>query len=364
MPKKETATQAELFTIEGNVANRNLVRELSTNPGDHLRNVDISMIAIRPDRFNARIKPEGMNEEMWNQILMIPDLAEKIYANNGPIDPILGDFHNDGNFYINNGERRFRAIWYLLNAGNEVYPNGDAIANVQVLLNPKGTTDLQRKKRMYSTNDNLPFTPMQKAHFFLSFTQAPYNLTHDQIGEEFKVSRQTIDNYIRATTLSLELQEQIDTGELKMTNVLGDIRKEKAAAKNKEGDDEPIITGVLADKQDKDKKEGEKIRGDEDEFEMEDNRVGSVGGVGRPKEDNSSGSHTIGKDAIYMRQQKEALFKVFFNRYNVLFEISRKLIVADKPEDETDEERAPVLFQKRHDHTLEKLMNEYDLTVK
>lgn len=139
---------------------------------------------------------------------------------------------------------------------------------------------------------------------------------------------------------------------------------DKAEAKKKTSEDEPIITGTLADQLEKDKKEGEKLHGDEDEFELEDNRVGPVGGVVGLKEDRSSGEHTVGKDSIYMRQQKEALFKVFFNRYNVLFEISRKMIIADKPEDETDEERAPVLFQKRHDHTLEKLMNEYDLTVK
>lgn len=341
MPKKETATQAELFTLEGNVANRNLIRELSTNPGDHLRNVDISMISIRPDRFNARIKPEGMSEEIWNQILMIPDLAEKIYANNGPIDPILGDFHNDGNFYINNGERRFRAIWHLLNAGNEVYPNGDAIANVQVLLNPKGTTDLQRKKRMYSTNDNLPFTPMQKAHFFLSFTQAPYNLTHEQIAEEFKVSRQTIDNYIRATTLSPELQEQIDTGELKMTNVLGDIRKEKA--KDKKGtatidlDSGEILT------------EGQERKiADEDEFLDQDNTK-NFGGSKHMGEDRSSNEVVIGKDAIYMDGQKLALWKQFVHRYEKL-----KIAIHDI-------NRSTKAWE---DELAEQLKNEYNLTVK
>lgn len=352
MSKNKIPHQAELFTIEGNVANRNLVRELSTNPGDHLRNVDISMISIRPDRFNARIKPEGMNEEMWNLILMIPDLAEKIYANNGPIDPILGDFHNDGNFYINNGERRFRAIWHLLKSGNEVYPNGDAVANVQVLLNPKGTTDLQRKKRMYSTNDNLPFTPMQKAHFFLSFTQTPYNLTHEQIAEEFKVSRQTIDNYIRATALSPELQDQIDTGELKMTNVLGDIRKEKAKDKKgtatvdlesgeilTEGQERKIAEEVAAK---------DKLRGDEDEFLDQDNTK-NFGGSKHMGEDRSSNEVVIGKDSIYMDGQKLALWKVFVHRYEKL-----KIDIMDG-------NRSTKAWE---DELAEQLKNEYNLTVK
>ncbi len=363
---KPTQKLPELpFQIEGNVANRALVRELSTNPGDRLRNVDISLISIRPDIFNARIKPEGMLEEMWEKILMIPDLAQKIYANNGPIDPLLGDFHVDGRFYITNGERRYRAIRHLITNGKEFYSNEkDLISNVVVLMNPYGTTDLQRKKRMYATNDNLPFTPMQKAHYFASFTLPPYNLTHDQIGEEFKVSRQTITNYVLAASLPMDVQEKIDSGEIKITNAIAEVRKEKSDAKKKTGDEELIITGALADKQEKDAAAKGKKRGDEDEFELEDNSSGSVGGVGRPKEDNSSGSHTIGKDAIYMRQQKEALFKLFFNRYNVLFEMARKLIVADKPEDEEDEERAAIIYQKRHEHAVEKLMNEYDLTVK
>lgn len=365
MKNKQNISIPELpFIIEGNVANRNLVRELSRDPGDRLRNVDISLISIRPDVFNARIKPDHISEDLWEQMLMISDLAEKIFANNGPIDPILGDFHNNGNFYITNGERRYRAIKHLMASGKELYPNGKNVATVEVLMNPFRTTDLQRKKRMYATNDNLPFTIMQKAHYFASFTHAPYNLSHEDIAVEFKVSRQTIDNYISAASLSAELQEKIDSGELKMTNVLGDIRKEKADAKKKSTEDEPIITGALADKQEQAEKEKEKLRGDEDEFELEDNHVGPVGGIGRPKEDSSSGAHAIGKDSIYMRQQKEALFKVFFNRYNVLSETSRKLIVTDKPEDEEDEERGAILYQKRHDHTLSKLMDEYDITVR
>lgn len=364
MPKHSDSQTLIPFSIEGSVANRNMVRELSKN-ADYMRKVDISLIRIRPDRFNARIKPEGMSEDMWNHMLMIPDLADKIFYNCGPADAILGDFREDGLFYITNGERRFRGLTHLLATERTEYPDKSPVSEVIVILNPSGTTDLDRKKKMYTTNDNLPFTPMQKAHYFASFKVDPYNLTHEQIAEEFKVSRQTIDNYVLAATLPPDIQEKIDSGEIKISNALGEYRKEKSSKKKTEaGGNVDLLSPSQEYHKEEKEKEQEKLRGDEDEFMEQDNSVGFAGSKGGPSEDRSSGAHAIGKDSIYMQQQKEAIFKRFFNRYTVLFEGARQLVVADKPEDEVDEERSVILHQKRHDHAMNKLMMEYDITVK
>lgn len=368
MAKQSATTQQPvLFTIEGNLANRNAIREIATN-ATHLYKVDLDIIKIRPDRFNARVKPAEMSEEMWEQVLMIADLADKMYANNGPADPPLGDFHKDGGFYINNGERRTRALRHLIATDRAIYPNGQPVSTVYVLMNPPGTTDLERKRKMHDTNDSLPFTPMQKAHDYLALTQEPYSLTHDQIAELFpKVSRQTVTNYIMAAAeLPKNIQDSIDSGEIKMTNALADLRKtksDKRKGKDAEGED-PIITGKLEEKLKKEEKDKEKIQGDEDEFEQQDNSVGGTSTKGGPKQDNSSGEHVIGKDSIYMQQQKDAIFKRFFARYGVLFENARKLVVADKPEDEHDEERAVILHDKRQAHAVANLMKEYDITVR
>lgn len=349
------------FTIEGNVANRSTVRELSKN-ADYMRKVDISLIRIRPDHFNARIKPEGMSEEAWDLVLMIPDLADKIHANGGPADPILGDFHMDGHFYQTNGERRIRAIRHIIKTGREVYPDGETlVSEVFVVLNPPGTTDLDRKKKMYHTNDNLPFTTMQKAYYFASFKDEPYNLTHEQIALEFKKSRQTIDNYVLATTLPKEVQEKIDNGEIKISNALGEYRKEKAESKKGIDDGIPILTEGEENRKKQEQKDNEKVRGDEDEFLQQDNSITSAGTRGGPSE-GGSGAVVVGKDSIYMMEQKLALWKQALNRLGVIrADVASNLPANDSMGEVYTPEGLAIWIEKE---VATRMMNEYNLTVK
>ena len=356
MSKTKTQQQTLPFAIEGNLANRGAIREISKN-ADYMRKVDISLVRIRPDNFNARIKPIGMSEETWNLVLLIPDLADKIWANNGPADSILGDFHTDGYFYQTNGERRIRAIRHLIKTGREIYPDGNPVSDVLVILNPPGTTDLERKKKMYATNDNLPFTPMQKAHYFASFKAEPYNFTHEQIAEEFKVSRQTIDNYVLATTLPADVQDKIDSGEVKISNALEELR----AGKKKNNHDLELLSPGQEYHKSEDEKEKEKLRGDEEEFDQQDNSITSAGSKGGPKE-GGSGAIVVGKDSIYMNEQKKALWKQTLNRIDVL----KDQISINLPEKDAQGKILSADEQGKwaHNELIDRLMNEFDLTVK
>lgn len=347
------------FAIEGNTANRLTVREVSTAV-DYMRKIDLSMVRIRPDRFNARIKPEGMSEAAWDLVLLIPTLADGIHANGGPADPILGDFHKDGYFYLTNGERRYRAMVHLTKTKRDKYPNGELVTNVYVLINPPGTTDLERRKKMYITNDNLPFTPMQKAHYFASFKVEPYSLTHDQIALEFKVSRQTIDNYVLATTLPKDVQEKIDNGEIKISNALDEYRKEKAA--NKKGvDDIELLSPSQEYHRKEDELKKDKVRGDEEEFEQEDNTVTSAGSRGGPKETGSN-AIVVGKDSIYMMEQKLALWKQAINRLDVIRQdVASNLPYVDTMGEVYTADGLAIWIQKE---VATRMMNEYNLTVK
>lgn len=364
MPKQPKPQQALLpFSIEGNVAGRAVVREISKN-ADYMRKVDISLIRIRPDNFNARVKPDGISEEMWNLALMIPDLADKIHANCGPADPILGDFHTDGYFYLTNGERRYRAIMHLIAIGKEMYPDGESsVREVYVIVNPPGTTDFQRRKKMYTTNDNLPFTPMQKAHYFASFKNEPDSLTHEQIAEEFKVSRQTIDNYVLATILSADIQEKIDNGDIKISNALGEYRKEKAAKKKKDNgeDDIELLSPSEEYRREEEEKKKDKLRGDEDEFEQQDNTVGFAGSMGDPKETGSN-AVVVGKDSIYMMDQKMALWKQALNRLGVIrSDVASNLPVNNTMGEEMSNDEIAIWIERE---VATRMMNEYNLTVK
>lgn len=359
MPKdkpKQPAQQEISFSIEGNTASREATRKIAVNV-THLHKVDISVIRIRPDQFNARIKPEALSEEMWEKILMIPTLAEQILANNGPADPIRGDFHSDGHFYITNGERRYRAIKHLLRTDNEFYPNEDPIDTVIVLQNKPGTTDLERKKMMYTTNDNLPFTQMQKCHYFLSLSLPPFDLTQDQIAEEFKISRQSVGNYIQATTLPADIQEKIDNGEVKMSHALAELR---ASNKKSKDDGKDIDTPGQEHRKSEEEKEKEKLRGDEDEFEQEDNSITSAGSRGGPKSEGSE-AHVVGKDSIYMNEQKKALWKQFLNRLDVI-RAKINLSLAESPS--VLEATGGDIDGYVHNELANQLINEYNLTVK
>lgn len=154
------------FILEGNTAPRTIIRSVATDT-DGLYKMSISQIRIRP-KFNAR-RQKNIPEDLYEKVLLIPDLADGIFASNGPADPILGDIYKEDEcFYITNGERRFRAINHLLRTGRTTYPNGLPVDCVMVLLNPKGTTDLERKRKVLSTQDNLKLTPMERAYYYLS----------------------------------------------------------------------------------------------------------------------------------------------------------------------------------------------------
>lgn len=235
----------ELFEIT-ETASRQQVRKMEgVKSCDHMRNIEFSLIMLRPG-FNYRIRPEGITDEMWETELGIPDLADGIYKSNGPANAIIGDFLPDGRFIPNDGERRTRALRFLLDSGLEFYPNGEPIKTVTVIINPAGTTELDRKLAQINTQDNLKLKPMELAYAYLRMKNED-GLTHQQIADYLggRVSRQTVDNYISATTLPPEKQKMINDGLIGITNSLNIARverqlKKKEAALKAAETEEPI----------------------------------------------------------------------------------------------------------------------------
>ncbi len=348
---KKPPKQIELpFILEGNTAPRATIRSIAKNV-DGLHKIDISLIKIRP-QFNARRQPEGLTDELYEMSLMIPDLADAIFASNGPAEPILGDFYKgNDHFYITNGERRFRALRHLIATGRDIYPNETSVSEVCVLLNPAGTTDLDRKRKVIATQDNLKLKPMERAYYYLSFSQED-GMTHDDIAAFLQVSRQTVDNYIMATELPKAVQDQIDTDEVKISAALTELRAQRKAAKGKKAEDEDEMTPFGATLKEL------KVNGDENEFEQQDNSVPGTSSIGGPKE-SGSGSHVVGKDSIYMNEQKTALWRQMLNRLQVVREdvasnVPSNLVDATPDEIATWAEKEVVI----------RMMNEYNLTVK
>ena len=323
------------FVIE-QTASRAFIRTITKNSDGYVK-IDLFKIKIRPG-FNARRKPEGLKEDLYEQMLDIPRLADGIFASNGPADPILGDILEDGYFYQTDGERRIRALRHLMKTNRDTYPNGFPVNDVRVLLNVPGTTDLDRKVKVLTTQDHLPLKPMDRAYFYLTFEEND-KMTHQQIADRLHVSRQTVDNYITATSLPEETQTAIDEERITISNAL----KEHREKNKKKGDDE-------------DEKKPANVKtetdGDENEIEQKDNSITFPGSMAGPKEE--SGSAT-GKDGIFQDKEKTALWKVLFNRIRVL----KEKHLAEHLVDATFEELSAL-----DNHVIDILKQEYLLTLK
>lgn len=351
--KEKTSKQTELNFIDlTEVDNRTKVREVSLARAERLHTIDISIIRIRPGlhrpTFNWRLQ-QDLTEELYEIRLGIPQLAEGIFISNGSDDPLSGDI-KDGLFYINEGERRFRALRYLINSGREIYPNGNFVGQVEVLLNPKGFTDKDRKRRIYTSGNKLKYTPLEQAYGYLEMVQDD-GMTHEEIAQLLNISRQTVDNYILITEMPTDLQQKIENDEVKLTNALAEYRQSKKKKRLVEVDEETGEVFKSLSQEEREKEEAariDKISGDENEFDQQDNSITGPGSAGGPKQE-GSGAVVIGKDAIYLDQQKLALRKQFVHRYEKL-----KIDIMDG-------NRSMLAWE---DELATQLKNEYNLTVK
>lgn len=363
--KKEP--KPEQIALFNNTATRAFIRahnDTITNT-DGLYKVHLDIIRINPG-FQPRQKPEGLQEDLWEQMLGIPALADAIWENSGPIDPPLGDIYSvDGTFVLTEGERRTRALRHLIATGREFYPDGKTPVNiVKVLLNPAGTTDQDRMRIAISSGNKLPFTTMQRARYYQKFV-TDHGMTHAQVSEFLKdVSRQTVDNYILCLSLPEDVQHKLDGGEITITAALADLRASKKPAggqvlvDSESGEvierGQDVVMDLCGNTEYKKKQEEEKgkLSGDEEDFKQEDNSIPGVSSKGGFKEEGSS-SHVVGKDAIYMDGIKLALWKQFVNRYE---KVKRDILLSTTASNE--------MLDLWEDELAKRLKDEYNLTVK
>lgn len=203
--------------------------------GDQTMYVDFHIIKIRPD-FNWRRPSPYQTEAEFQEELEIPELAKGIYSNNGPYDPIEGDLIEDSkgkvHFYITEGQRRYLAISYNLKNNLDSYPNGEAVAKVLVRRNPLGMTEEARMKRIYTSQKKMHLKISQKAAGFLQYKMET-GKTHEQIAEDFDVSRQQIDNMIKLNDCEPDILKQLDNKDITQEYALRTVRKQQTKVETK-----------------------------------------------------------------------------------------------------------------------------------
>lgn len=213
----------------------NHARALAVKRGREILSVPFDKITMPPPGpgNNWRRKPSYMTDKEFYDSLDIPVLAEAIYNNNGPADPIEGDsVVGEDIFHINEGQRRYLAIGWLLTDGRDLYPNGRPINIVEVLPNPKGTTARDRAKKNYTSQNKQKLLPSQIADGYYDYqiqveADEGIKLTHEDIAADFGVSRQYVDNMFKIRTLDDDTKRKLDAGEITQTEALATVRKKK-----------------------------------------------------------------------------------------------------------------------------------------
>lgn len=197
---------------------REVFREMGATLARETRFIDISKIFVR-EGFNWRLKPEGYTDEQWLSDLEIPELAINILSTNGCATPLEGDITKDGMFYLTEGYRRYLAISYLLSEGYTNYENGVAVNQVEVFVNDKETSELDRMVRIFTSQNNKKLKPMELAVGLLRIKKA-YKMTHEQIAKNIGMSRQWVDNKIALAEEPEEIQSAIKNNQISSTAAL------------------------------------------------------------------------------------------------------------------------------------------------
>lgn len=219
--QKSTEAQAQQYTLPfeeiTNRSNRDSIRAASKVGGQSYF-IDISIVKFR-EKFNVRdiIRTPDMTDEDWLIALQIPELAQLILEN-GQEQPVTGDFVNDGKvFIINDGYRRTLAKRYLLNQGHTVDAKGKPINLIEVINNPKETTELDRFLHMIGTDTGkLKYSDRELA-YGLKILKENFKLSNEMIAQKVGRSRQWVDNQLALASFPPILSNAIDKGLISVT---------------------------------------------------------------------------------------------------------------------------------------------------
>ena len=162
--------------------------------------VDVDILKIESNPFQPRTKFEDIDE-----------LAENIFTH-GLLQPITVYFNNiDNKYYIIAGERRSRAIKFLFE-NNKIK---NTIYKVNLVKNLLSDDD----KRILATLENTHranMTIIDMANNAYSYVQT--GKSYSEIAELFSVGKTVISRYVKIASLPIEVQDILNTREVKSPN--------------------------------------------------------------------------------------------------------------------------------------------------
>lgn len=216
------------------VTNRDVARKLLKDVGGRMGRqtmyVPIDQISVRDENFNFRRQPEGMDRDQWlygEHELDIRNLADGIFQNCGPKQPLILDLIPDGTYYINDGFRRHMACKLLIETGRDIYPDGREVRLLEAFINPGTTTELDRMVSIFTTQDNKKLKPTEIA-WGLKRIKDVFGYTHEQIAEKIGKSRQYVDGKIALAEEPLVIRQAVEDGKLSETAAVALTRTVKS----------------------------------------------------------------------------------------------------------------------------------------
>jgi ParB family transcriptional regulator, chromosome partitioning protein len=204
-PPKGEQTDNEVETTErkhvevapihtDDIASRSELRSMTTRANETVK-IAFDKIKPRPG-FNVR-ENYGDIEGLAKSILM-----------NGLIMPLHVDVMSDGTAYLTDGYRRHRALTLLKEQGN-------GIKDVECFVQKQTTTEEDRLKKMFITQDNKKLEPMEVANIFLRLQNLGYSV--ENISEQFGWSVTNVRNYLGLATETTEIKNMVREGKVKAT---------------------------------------------------------------------------------------------------------------------------------------------------
>lgn len=190
------------------LAGRNYMRSRFTQTNRVIFRVPFNEIQLR-DGF---IKREEFNEV---------ELAELILAE-GQKTPFDLDVLEDGRVFLSKGRRRYAAYQLLIKQGRI-----EANTPVPFLPIEKSVTELDRMVDQYTYNHSTKeYTPLEQAAVAWSvknnFSEKPK--PNEDVAALFKVSRQTVDNWIKIAEAPDDIKNEIRINKMGVTAALAFIK--------------------------------------------------------------------------------------------------------------------------------------------
>lgn len=187
---------------KNDLANKDIIRENSKR-GEEVVKIQISKVKVR-EGFNVRTDYGD-----------IESLAKSILEN-GQVVPARVDAMADGTFLLTDGHRRFKALQYIVEQGNDE-------PLLKAIINASRTTEEERILQMFVTQDNKPLTQLEVCELIKRLI----NLGHDQTSVAKKIGKSIayVSTMLSVANERQEIKQLVSEGKLSVNTVLAAKRE-------------------------------------------------------------------------------------------------------------------------------------------